>query len=61
MYERCTPEKFSLCLGIFVVRPKHTDFTTEAQSHKDENELVAPRLPIENSEEPKLMSMQGKS
>jgi len=26
------PENFSLCLGVFVVRPKHPDFSTEAQN-----------------------------
>jgi len=36
-----------------VVRPMHTDFTTEAQRHKDEEEIVSPGLPTENSEEPK--------
>jgi len=46
------PEKFSLCLGVLVVRPMHTDFTTEAQRHKDEEEIVSPGLPTENSEEP---------
>jgi len=34
------------------VRPMHTDFTTEAQRHKDEEEIVSPGLPTENSEEP---------
>lgn len=29
-------QRFFLCLGIFVVRPKHPDFITEAQRHKDE-------------------------
>ncbi len=47
-----TPEKFSLCLGVLVVRPMHTDFNTEAQRHKDEEEIVSLGLPTENSEEP---------
>jgi len=34
----------------------HTDFTTEAQRHKDEEEIVSPGLPTENSEEPFLSS-----
>jgi len=32
----------------------HADFTTEAQRHKDEEEIVSPGLPTENSEEPKI-------
>jgi len=35
-----------------VVKPKHPDFTTEAQRHEDEGEIASPGLPIENSEEP---------
>jgi len=49
-----TPENFSLSLGVFVVRPKHPDITTEAQRHEDEGEIVSPGLPTENSEEPFL-------
>jgi len=30
----------------------HTDFTTEAQGRKDEEEIESPGLPTENSEEP---------
>jgi len=38
------------------VRPMHTDFTTEAQRHKDEEEIVSPGLPTENSEEPEIIA-----
>gem|GEM_PF-2796616 len=44
----CTPEKFSLCLGVLVVRPKHPDFTTEAQRHEDESEIASSGLPTES-------------
>ena len=56
-----TPEKFSLCLGVLVVRPKHTDFTTKEQRHKDGKEIVSPGLPTENSEEPYFLCAQAKS
>lgn len=36
----CTVENFSLCPGIFVVRPRRPDFTTEAQSCKDESDSI---------------------
>lgn len=43
---------FSLCLGVFVVRPVHTDFATKAQSQKYENEIVALSYPWKTAKNP---------
>jgi len=38
------------------VWPEHHDLTGETNKHKEEREIVAPGLPIENSEEPHTFS-----
>ena len=41
------------------MRPKHHDFTTEAQRHKDEREVLAMDYPWKTAKNPKKNMLRG--